>query len=79
MLTDVFSLCYHQLTAVDLDPEKELKDRGFLDLSQAYIRCFFFLSETCFYSGNVVLQIIFCHHSIETQEIIICVCVCAHT
>ena len=27
-----------------------------------------------FYSGSVVLQIMFCHHSIEIQEINICVC-----
>ena len=31
-----------------------------------------------FLLGNAVLQIIFCHHGIETQEINICVCMCIH-
>ena len=33
----------------------------------------------CFYSGDVVLQIKFGHHSIETQEMNICVCMCIHS
>ena len=38
-----------------------------------------FFFKTCFYSGNVVLQIMFCLHSIETQEIDICVCMRIHS
>ena len=35
--------------------------------------------STYFYSGSVVLQVIFCHHSIETQEINIYVCLRMHS
>ena len=35
---------------------------------------FFSFFKNIFYSGNVVLQVVFCHHSIEIQEINIYVC-----
>ena len=41
---------------------------------------YLFIFFNVFYSGNVVLQVVFCHHSIyETQEININVGMCIHS
>ena len=44
-----------------------------------FLSCFFFFLFFLKHSGSVVLQIMCCHHSIETQEINICVCMRIHS
>ena len=56
-------------------PPSELLELEHMTKGKLFWFCFLHV----FFSGNVVLQIVFCHRSIETQEINIYVCMHIHS